>query len=171
MLIGGCVDSTGQVIASASLGSQDMLITATVIKIAQNLLIGPICLVLTVVFQKTYSLSILADKFPIFVIGFFITSIVVTALAVHPDVPSNIADLVQSNTWCMGEWMNLIGFARIGLKIDVMSFFAKEQSDIQQKILYAYFIIQGIDICTTLAWSYLIFKDNSYDDDDNQEPY
>lgn len=168
--IGGSIDSTGQVVASASLGSNAVLQTATVIKIAQNFLIGPICLVLTMIFQKTYKPHILIDKFPIFVIGFFITSTVVTIINHAGDTSGHVRDLCISNSWAMGEWINLLGFARIGLKIDVLAFFRKKKGgddDLAQTVLHTYLFIQAVDLMTTFAWSYLVFHDASYSDDDD----
>ncbi|CAM9482010.1 unnamed protein product, partial [Ectocarpus fasciculatus] len=154
--IGGSIDSTGQVIASASLGSSDaMLETATIIKMVQNVIIGPVCLALTMYFQKTLKLQIILDKFPLFVAGFFITSLVINIIRLSEVTTDHVADLTISNAWFTSEWVNLIGFAIIGLQIHVQSF-VKNSSN--HMILYSYLCIQTVDVVTTFGWSYLMFR-------------
>jgi uncharacterized membrane protein YadS len=161
--IGGSVDSTGQVVASASLAGSAVLESATIIKMAQNVLIGPICLGLTVYFQKSFKPSILVDKFPLFVVGFFITSLIANLIKLSGAASDHVSDLVITNSWFFSEWLNLIGFARIGLMIDVNTFI-KNTGD--HAVLYTYLMVQALDLVTTLGWSYLLFKGSSYDDDD-----
>jgi uncharacterized membrane protein YadS len=161
--IGGSIDSTGQVIASASLGGDAVLEPATVIKMTQNVLIGPVVLLLTIYFQKTFRPSILLEKFPLFVVGFFITSILAVLLRVGGGLDSEAVDLVRENSWFMSEWVNLIGFARIGLQIDISNFLKNSQN---HSILGLYLLIQSVDLMTTFGWSYLMFHNASYDDDD-----
>lgn len=160
--IGGSVDSTGQVVASASLAGSAVLESATIIKMAQNVLIGPVSLALTIYFQKSFKPSILLDKFPLFVFGFFITSLAANIIR-YSGVGDNISDLVISNSWFLSEWINLIGFARIGLMIDVNTFIKNTNDHV---VLYTYLMVQSIDLITTLGWSYLLFKGSSYEDDD-----
>ena len=192
--IGGCIDSTGQVVASASLASDHVLQTATIVKIAQNFLIGPICLVLSVWFGPMLNRSgsfdstmddvdsdnqvrgcfdairIICKQFPVFVFGFFITSAVVTIInhATHGG-DSNVHELVISNSWTIAEWVNLIGFACIGLKIDIFSLFKKSNVDEKQSlVLNSYLLIQAVDILTTLGFAYLMFHGRKdFADDDN----
>ncbi|CAE7631885.1 unnamed protein product [Symbiodinium microadriaticum] len=163
--IGGSVDSTGQVIASASLGGDAVLESATIIKMAQNVLIGPICLGLTVYFQKSFKPTILVEKFPLFVVGFFITSLIANIIRMSNTVSDDISDLVISNSWFVSEWINLVGFARIGLQIDINSFL-KNTSD--HVVLYTYLVVQSLDLLTTLGWSYILFRSTSYSDDDSE---
>ena len=76
--IGGSIDSTGQVVASAEMGGEDVLKTAVIIKMAQNILIGPLCLFFTGYFHGSFQPSILINRFPLFVVGFLITSTITT---------------------------------------------------------------------------------------------
>lgn len=164
--IGGCVDSTGQVIASASLGDNDgMLKAATLIKLVQNIYIGPICLLLTSYFQKSFKLQIILDKFPLFVAGFFVTSLVLNVINFSGQTSNTVTDLIITNSWFLAEWLNLVGFAIIGIQIDIKAF-VKDSSN--KKILIAYLIIQSIDICTTFGWAYLMFKGTALEDDDSE---
>jgi uncharacterized membrane protein YadS len=83
--IGGSIDSTGQVVASAEMGGSDVLKTAVIIKMAQNILIGPLCLFFTGYFQGSFEPRILINRFPLFVVGFFFTSTVTTIILNNPD--------------------------------------------------------------------------------------
>ena len=162
--IGGSIDSTGQVIASASLGGDAVLEPATVIKMTQNVLIGPVVLLLTIYFQKTFRPSILLEKFPLFVVGFFVTSVVAALLRLVGGLDSEAVDLVRDNAWFVSEWVNLIGFARIGLQIDISNFLKNSKN---HSILGLYLMIQSLDLLTTFGWSYLMFRNASYDEDDD----
>lgn len=161
--IGGSIDSTGQVVASASLAGSAVLESATIIKMAQNVLIGPICLALTIYFQRSFKPRILIEKFPLFVVGFFITSLVANIVKLSGAASDHVSDLVITNSWFFSDWVNLIGFARIGLMIDVNTFI-KNSSD--HVVLGTYLMVQCLDLLTTLGWSYLLFKGSSYEDDD-----
>ena len=164
MHAGGAIDSTGQVIASASLGGTNVLETATIIKMAQNIAIGPVCLILALYFNHSFEARILLDKFPLFVIGFFITSAVLTVIQAHGT--EEVTDLVAANSWIIAEWMNLVGFALIGVSLDFNKFL---NSSRDRSILYAYLVIQSLDLLTTLGWAYLMFRDSNYSDDDDED--
>jgi len=49
--IGGSIDSTGQVAASAQMAGDDVLQNAIIIKMSQNILIAPICVVVSSIFR------------------------------------------------------------------------------------------------------------------------
>lgn len=169
--IGGSIDSTGQVTASAQMGGDKVLKSAIIVKMAQNILIGPLCLLFTAYFQGSFQPNILISKFPLFVIGFLITSTITTIIlntSTTEYISYDLKDLIINNTWCVSEWLTLIGFAVIGLEIDIKSFFSK-RNIAQQRILSVYLIIQCIDICTTFGWSYLMFYNKHINDDDSDE--
>jgi len=163
--IGGSIDSTGQVTASAQMGGDAVLKTAVIIKMAQNILIGPLCLLFTGTFQKSFQPSILVSKFPLFVVGFLLTSAVTTAFLHSDAASSDIKDTLISNSWYLSEWFTLIGFACIGLEIDLRAFVAKKNAA-QHHVLVAYLMIQTFDLFSTFGWSYLMFHNKHLDDDD-----
>ncbi len=165
--IGGCIDSTGQVTASAQMGGDIVLRSAVIIKMAQNILIGPLCLLFTSYFQKSLKLSILISKFPPFVTGFLITSTMATIfLQVNELSSNNLKNLIIDNCWCISEWITLIGFVGIGLEINIKELFQKQESQMKHKVFLIYLVIQTIDVFTTLGWSYLMFYRNDDNDDD-----
>jgi uncharacterized membrane protein YadS len=168
--IGGSIDSTGQVTASAQYGGTEVLRSAVVIKMAQNILIGPLCLFFTAIFHKTLSFSILVDRFPLFVVGFIMTSICVSCILSSRDASQDLKDTIVSNAWGVSEFVTLIGFATIGLEIDVRVFFTT--SNAHRNVLFCYGMIQILDLFTTFGWSYLAFHNRHVHDDDqlNDDP-
>lgn len=166
--IGGSIDSTGQVTASAQMGGDVVLKTAVIVKMAQNILIGPLCVLFTGYFQKSFKPDILLSKFPLFVVGFLITSAAATALIHSHSSSDYMKDNIIPNAWNISEWITLIGFGVIGLEIDLKAFLSKKNAQ-QHNVLKAYLIVQAIDICTTFAWSYLMFRNTDVSDDDGLE--
>lgn len=149
--IGGAVDSTGQVIASATICDNPQTMTvATVIKMTQNVLIGPVCFVLSVVVEKKCDPRILIEKFPRFVFGFIVTSVIVSYL-----VPHHMTAAVRANSAYMSEWFSLLGFVLIGveLKLDEI---LKNRNNLY--IVALYLIVQTTDIWSTYGWANLMFS-------------
>jgi uncharacterized membrane protein YadS len=145
--IGGTIDSTGTVIASVSLLGQNALNSAVVLKMLQNLLIGPIALVLTIIWNRTVNFYVLWDKFPKFVFGFILISVVVSLL------PTTLRTQVSSDCFIISEWFSAISFVLIGLDID---FFHNELFK-QWRLMLLYIIGQTIDIFTTFGFVWLMF--------------
>lgn len=166
--IGGSIDSTGQVTASAQMGGHAVLGAAVIIKMAQNILIGPLCLGFTSYFQRAFQPYVLVSRFPLFVLGFLFTSLVATIVIESPASNAGLRDYIIANCWRSSEWMTLIGFACIGLELDIKHFLQRENRE-QLRILWIYLIIQGIDLGTTFAWSYLMLNNTTFttDDDDS----
>jgi len=147
--IGGSVDSTGAVSACASLGGVKMLHAAIIIKMLQNILIGPVALVITSIWIKSIRANLLWEKFPKFVLGFVVVGIVTTML------PDSLEDRAIHNTFIVSEWFSSIAFILIGMDIDLFSL--KEKFLAYKKVLALYLIGQTIDLGTTLGISYLMF--------------
>ena len=68
------------------------------------------------------------------------------------------------NSWCVAEWITLIGFACIGLEIDISKFMSSNKSDNTRAVLALYLCVQLLDICSTFGWSYLMFYNYNWDD-------
>lgn len=147
--IGGSVDSTGAVIATATLGGLDMLHAAVIIKMLQNILIGPVTLVITMIWHKTFRIKILWEKFPKFVLGFIAVGIVTTIL------PNNMEERVIDNSFIISEWFSSISFVLIGMDIDIFTVVGKVRT--YKKIMMLYVVGQLIDLGTTLGVAYIMF--------------
>jgi uncharacterized integral membrane protein (TIGR00698 family) len=149
--IGGTVDSTGAVIASASLLNKNALNSAIVLKMLQNIIIGPITLCITGIWHNSVNPKILWHKFPKFIIGFFITSLTVSVLP-NPSYRENITN----DCFILSEWFSNISFVIIGLEIDLYGF--KNIFQKKWKMIVLYIIGQNIDVFTTLGFDFLMFK-------------
>lgn len=148
--IGGSIDSTGAVVASASLAtSNDTVTTALVVKMAQNILIGPIALVVTQVWTKECKPSILWDKFPKFVLGFVIVAVITFCL------PTDLRERVTDDSFAVSEWWSNISFVLLGFEIDLKNIV--EQFGKFGKVIAVYVFGQLLDIGTTLLVAWLMF--------------
>lgn len=145
--IGGCVDSSGAVIATASLRSPSATQVAVIIKMLQNIIIGIVALFVTFLWHRTCSPSILWKKFPKFVLGFIVVAIITTVM------PSSIVDRLVNNSFFASEWFSWTSFVLIGLEIDVLSIWTRIKT--HKLILLQYCIAQLIDIGTTFGMAYL----------------
>lgn len=148
--IGGSVDSTGSVMASASLADLPTLHAAIIVKMMQNILIAPIALVITLAWTRQLKAKILWDKFPKFVLGFLVVSAITTAL------PQELGENVVLNSFVISEWFSGMSFVLIGFDIDLITIWAKLY---QYKGLISFYIVgQTFDVLSTLGCAYAVFK-------------
>jgi uncharacterized membrane protein YadS len=148
---GGSVDSTGAVVATAALMGQEALETAAIIKMMQNILIGPFCLLLTIIWTRKFSPKVLWDRFPKFVLGFIVLSVIISTA-----VPGDVRSTVQKNVFAASEWFSTVGFVCIGLDLNLKKLF-NEMGRKGIKFIGLYIIGQSLDILTTFGWAYLAF--------------
>jgi uncharacterized integral membrane protein (TIGR00698 family) len=150
--IGGSVDSTGAVVATATLLGKESLETAAIIKMMQNIFIGPFCLLLTIIWTRKFSPKVLYDRFPKFVIGFIALSVILSTA-----VPATVRVLVQKNVFAVSEWFSTVGFVFIGLDLNLIKLF-KEMGGKGFKFIVLYVTGQALDLLTTFGWAYLAFS-------------
>ena len=105
--IGGFVDTTGAVVASASIlqdkaGLKTGVKTASLMKMIQNILIGPIALlsILIIHGRKTLKAYVLWERLPKFVIGFLLTMAI---FSIYSSTVSN-NDKVYDGLFFLSEW-------------------------------------------------------------------
>ena len=145
--IGGSIDSTGAVIASASLVNQSTTDTAIILKMLQNLLIGPVTLVFTGILYKSVNPKILIQKFPKFILGFLIVCSIVTSFSGGKQIAQDCIVL--------SEWFSQISFVLIGMDINFVEIPGIIKS--KWKMLVLYIVGQTIDTLTTLGFSIWMF--------------
>ena len=148
MWIGGSIDSTGAVIASASLVNQSTTDNAIILKMLQNLLIGPVTLILTGILYKSTNPKILIQKFPKFILGFLIVSSIVTSFSRGKEIADDCIIL--------SEWFSQISFVLIGMDINFIEIPGIVKS--KWKMIVLYIIGQTIDTLTTLGFSIWMFN-------------
>lgn len=106
--IGGFVDSTGAVIAAASIiketGSNKAAINnASMVKMIQNIMIGPIALLSIFIIhgRKNLKLFVLWERLPKFVLGFLITMVMFT---IYSDQMKESNQNVYKSLSYVSEW-------------------------------------------------------------------
>ena len=148
--IGGSIDSTGAVVASSSLAKDlDTISTALIVKMAQNILIGPVAMVVTQIWSKECKPAILWQKFPKFVLGFILVAFVTFFL------PIDLRKRVTDDSFAVSEWWSNISFVLLGFEINLREI--KKQFGSFQKVAGVYIFGQLIDIGSTLLFSWLMF--------------
>lgn len=170
--IGGSVDSTGAVIASASMLGEDAKSSAAIVKMLQNCLIGPICLIIIIARQYSSSkdpeetpinagippkkigiVSMLWERFPKFVLGFFLVCGLLTAAT-----DSDWKTRTISTCLAFSSWFETIGFVCIGLNIQIGEMISKMGV---LKLIPLYVTGQLLDCVTTAIAAYYALQKSS----------
>lgn len=114
---GGNVDTTAAVVAAGSIHSEAAMEVASIVKMAQNALMGVAAFLLALYFTTVVekgsqrpSVKVIWDRFPKFVLGFMLVSILVsTGIFSGPAVAAMSA---------MRKWAFTLAFICIGLEMD-----------------------------------------------------
>lgn len=166
--IGGSVDQTGNVIASAAIISEEATEVAAIVKIVLNSGLGILATAIAFWWQtkqgaqdsdnqsgkKSLSWLFIWDKFPKFVLGYFLCSGVLSI--VLPIIQGTAeADAMQRAIISMNKWWFAIGFVGIGMGTKIKDLWngAKKSGVVQ-----AYLIGNILDIGIALGLSYAMFK-------------
>jgi len=156
--LGGTLDTSGSVVAAGALISDTAMKTGVIVKMSQNVLIGFAAFILSVVwtFRKAESVPggekpgamEIWYRFPKFVLGFMIASLVFSFLLDPKTVDTTKGMLGGLRTW----WFAL-AFTSIGLETR----FADLAKLGGGRPALAFLIGQGFNIIWTLILAYLIF--------------
>lgn len=173
---GGCVDSTGAVMATAKfLDSDDVTSAGAIVKMVQNMLIAPFSVIVTFMVARrpevwrplidaneegaaaeaeekaqpapeTNGIKMLWQRFPKFVLGFL-----ATALLLNLVVPQDQRETCKTTAFYLSEWYSTFSFFSIG-----MSLRWKDLPELRSiaNLVKLYLLAQGCDIVVTalLAW-------------------
>jgi uncharacterized integral membrane protein (TIGR00698 family) len=153
--IGGTIDTTGAVVAAGAIAGEAAMSVAVVVKMAQNVLIGFAAFFLAIWFtfkgqtvgQKP-SLMEIWFRFPKFVVGFIIASIVFSFFMTEAS-----AKAVTSVTAGLRGWWFTMAFLCIGLETKFKELIAMGGG----RPAAAFLIAQAFNILWTLLFAYLIF--------------
>ncbi|KAG1468337.1 hypothetical protein G6F56_003886 [Rhizopus delemar] len=181
---GGCIDSTGAVIAAASIyGQKEAIDTSAVVKMMQNILIGPLSVLMAWAWsryelQAAYKLEEellrredgLDDVDPIkrarhppkekaYVLLWkrfpkFVLGFIVTAVLFNTTITSaDTRSLVNSFCFYVSEWFSTLSFVSIGMGLQLNEM--KQNIRSLGKLVTLYLVAQMVDIVITclLAWS------------------
>jgi uncharacterized integral membrane protein (TIGR00698 family) len=154
--LGGSIDTTGAVVASGSLVGEEALEISTIIKFSQNVLLGLAAFGISIYWsinqaQQTAekpTLGLIWDRFPKFVIGFLVASLLYS-FALSPEQVSSSKGVIKN---LQGLWFSL-AFVSIGLETNFKQLFLQEN----KKPLYAFLGAQAFNVVVTLLMALLLF--------------
>lgn len=157
--LGGSIDTSGAVVASGSLVGETALKISTIVKFSQNVLLGIAAFAISVYWTYTHNkseevvaskptLGVIWERFPKFVIGFILASLIFSFL-ITPEVRDQVKDSLKN---LQGIWFAL-AFTSIGLETN----FKDLMSNNSRKPLYAFLIAQLFNVIVTLIIAFLLF--------------
>ncbi len=154
--IGGTIDTTGAVVAAGAIAGPEAMSVAVVVKMAQNVLIGLVAFLLAIWFAfkgqtaggEKPSLMEIWTRFPKFVLGFIVASIVFSFFMGEAQAKS-----VTGITSGLRGWWFTLAFLCIGLETQ----FSELMKMGGGKPAVVFLVAQGVNIIWTLILAYLIF--------------
>ncbi|MGE5894066.1 MAG: YeiH family protein [bacterium] len=157
--LGGTLDTSGSVVAAGALISEAAMKTGVIVKMSQNVLIGVAAFILSVVWtlracrigatKQTPSAMEIWHRFPKFVLGFLVASVVFSFIVEPKTVETTKGMLSGLRTW----WFAL-AFTSIGLETR-FSDLAKMEGG---RPAGAFLLGQGFNIIWTLILAWLLFS-------------
>ncbi len=156
--LGGSIDTTGAVVASGTIAGDIALKFSTIIKFSQNVLLGVAAFIISIFWayrqpagaeaKEKPTLKIIWTRFPKFVLGFILTSLVFSFF-ISPETAKAAGSTLKSY---QSLWFNL-AFVCIGLETRVKDLFKMDGG----RPLYAFLIAQTFNVIVTLIMAYLLF--------------
>lgn len=154
--LGGTLDTSGSVVAAGALISEQAMKIGTIVKFSQNVLIGFAAFLLSVWWtmkqaapgQEKPGLGVIWERFPKFVLGFMVASLVfstVMSKGIVDDTKSAIAGIRTA-------WFAM-AFASIGLETKFTDLWSMDNG----RPLIAFLGAQAANVFWTLLLAYLIF--------------
>jgi uncharacterized integral membrane protein (TIGR00698 family) len=157
--LGGSIDTTGAVVASGSLVGETALKISTIVKFSQNVLLGIAAFAISLYWTYTKNtssnvkevkptLSIIWERFPKFVIGFIVASLVFSFL-----VPVETRDAVKDSLKNLQSIWFALAFTSIGLETNFKDLFNSNS----KKPFYAFLTAQLFNVIITLIIAFILF--------------
>jgi uncharacterized integral membrane protein (TIGR00698 family) len=157
--LGGTIDTTGAVVASGTIAGDVALKFSTIIKFSQNILLGVAAFLISVYWtykqveknmdSEKPTLKIIWERFPKFVLGFIIVSLVFS-FVVSPETAEVAGKTIKSY---QSLWFNL-AFICIGLETRFKDIIELDRG----RPLVAFLTAQLFNIFLTLAVAYILFQ-------------
>lgn len=154
--IGGTLDTSGSVVAAGALISEAAMKTGVIVKFSQNVLIGVAAFILSVVWTlkagaatgEKPSAKVIWERFPKFVLGFLVASIVFSFF-LHSDTIGGVKGI-------LGEFRTMwfaLAFTSIGLETRFGDLVKMEGG----RPALAFISAQALNVFWTLILAYLLF--------------
>lgn len=157
--LGGSIDTTGAVVASGTLVGETALKISTIVKFSQNVLLGLAAFAISIYWTYTRkgqgkdavekpTLGLIWERFPKFVIGFVLASLIFSFLLSSATVNGVKESLKSIQTL----WF-VLAFTSIGLETKFSDLFNSNS----RRPLYAFLIAQFFNILVTLVIASFLF--------------
>ncbi|HEY8512359.1 MAG TPA: putative sulfate exporter family transporter [Cyclobacteriaceae bacterium] len=157
--LGGSIDTTGAVVASGTLVGETALKVSTIVKFSQNVMLGIAAFAISIYWTYTGkgeklsnvekpSLRVIWERFPKFVLGFVLASLVFSFLL----SPTTISAVSGSLKTIQTMWF-VLAFTSIGLETRFADLFLNNS----RKPLYAFVIAQAFNVVVTLVVAWVLF--------------
>ncbi len=154
--LGGTIDTTAAVVAAGKFIGDTAENYSVIIKSAQNVLLGVAAFAISIYWsyrgtnsEIKPSASFLWERFPKFVLGFLIASLVFS-FAFEPSVAKDLSKVAKVPRSLLFS----LAFVCIGLETSFKDVFKKENS----KYIWSFLIAQSFNIILTLVVAWLIFS-------------
>ncbi len=156
--LGGTIDTTGAVAASGTMIGEEAAQTAIIVKSSQNVLLGVAAFIISLFWSfqgsetknaaEKPTLKVIWDRFPKFVVGFVLASLVFSFF-MDIDTAKSVGKIAKGFTNSLFS----IAFVCVGLETRFKDIFSKEN----RNALKAFLIAQGFNIIFTLVIAYILF--------------
>ena len=153
--LGGTIDTTGAVVAAGTILGDEALEYATVVKFSQNVLLGLAAFIISIYWaytknekQERPSAKTIWDRFPKFVIGFILASLLFSFV-----IDEGVVKEIKGTLKGIQTFWFALAFTCIGLETKFTDIFSLENG----RPAYAFLIAQLFNIFFTLAVAWIIF--------------
>ena len=153
--MGGTIDTTGAVVASGKFLGDVAETYSVIIKSSQNVLLGVAAFIISIYWslrgtnrEERPTPRILWDRFPKFVVGFVLASLIFS-FCLGPEQAKSLGGIAKG----MREVMFSVAFVCIGLETDFRFVFKREN----RRYISTFLIAQGFNIVVTLVIASLLF--------------
>ncbi len=160
--IGGTVDSTGAVVAAASLLGREALEVASLIKMIQNVLIGVVAFVFAALWVTRVEAgpaerpraAEVWHRLPKFIVGFLVASAVFSFLVV-PGMGETAAQAILKTSSRLRDWLFCLAFVSIGLESRLQDLMGTVR---EGRPVLLYVVGQTFNVLLTLLAAWLFFR-------------
>jgi uncharacterized integral membrane protein (TIGR00698 family) len=155
--IGGTIDTTGAVVASGTIIGETAQKYAVIIKSAQNVLLGLAAFAISIYWSYSNkeagvekpTARVIWDRFPKFVIGFILASLLFSFL-LSDETVKMAGDTIKGY---QNIWFSM-AFVCIGLETNFRDIFKAEN----RRPMYSFLLAQLLNIIITFVIAYLLFR-------------
>ena len=156
--LGGTIDTTAAVVAAGALHGEVAEQVAVIVKSSQNVLLGGAALIISIYWsykgtsdkQLRPSGAVIWERFPKFVLGFLLASLVFS-LFFDEQMGRELSRVANGGARSM---LFSLAFVCIGLETDFRYIFKKENA----KYIWSFLVAQGFNIVITLILAFFLFR-------------